>query len=78
MARAQFAGVQVEDTVPVGYPALRGCIWYGPTLAFFYNPDFRFRQPMRLIDQGIDPPVCGFDLALDHLLLLRRAGIAFV
>jgi hypothetical protein len=37
------------------------------SLVSFYNLDFLFRQPIQLIDQGIDLSVCGLDLALRPL-----------
>ena len=44
----------------------------------FHNLYFLLAQPIQLIHKTINPPVCGLDLPLHHLLLLRRARTAFV
>jgi hypothetical protein len=41
-----------------------------PWPKFFYNPDLFFRQPVKLVDQGIYLSVCGLDLALESGLLV--------
>jgi hypothetical protein len=38
----------------------------------FHDLDFLFRQPIQPINQTVDLPIGGFDLALEHFLLLRR------
>ena len=40
----------------------------------FHNPDLLLRQPVQLIDQPVDLPVCGLDAAGEQSPLVLRAG----
>jgi hypothetical protein len=40
-----------------------------------HNPDLFIRQPVQLVDQGIDLSVGGLDLAMQRDLFVGRAGL---
>jgi len=43
-------------------------------VGFLHNPDLLFRQPVKLVDQGIDLPVRGLDQAACQGRLFVRCG----